>query len=341
MELINHTGIPAELTCSALSEADGVRLRTGLLVAKATFRSGAHGEMELDFETPDPLLSAEIQTALGMLPRDDLPRLPGQDGVDVMVLGHACAPDDTPVAEMTVSLDVSDRRFELRVTGDRVWVSGPDGERHLSAPTSFRRMPLTWERAFGGTVEVWLDENTVVPVRHALNPLGRGFTSADATSSMHARSLCPAGFPRAESQPAVAPNVESPRELVAEGAPSPQPTCWAPMPLELGFHASDAPPSEQPRTSFAVPELRGLPIGAGARVAMTGVDGAEWSFSVPDLRLAMDYVLGQRTGTLDLSMTQLLLFPDERRLTITAQRLFKFRVKDESTDRSARLSLGV
>src|SRR6185436_9664871 len=79
-------------------------------------------------------------------PSDRAPRKPR---AEVTLLGSACAPHGRPVAEMSARLAllqggvaVNDKR--VRVLGDR---DAPG-----AAPAPFTRMPITYERAYGGTV---------------------------------------------------------------------------------------------------------------------------------------------------------------------------------------------
>lgn len=98
---------------------------------------------------------------------------PAKPGTDVVLLGHACAPHGG-TTEMTVGLRVGALRKVVRVVGDRVLVDGT----RVTAPRPFERIPLQWERAFGG----W-DRRDPEPARHRCeprNPLGRGFRDAEA-----------------------------------------------------------------------------------------------------------------------------------------------------------------
>jgi len=98
---------------------------------------------------------------------------PFKVATDVVILGHAHAP-----STRTTCLDVGARVGmlwrTLRVFGDRVWVRAWGGS-VLTEPLPFERIPLTYERAFGG----W-DESSPDPRKHAFerrNPVGRGFHS--------------------------------------------------------------------------------------------------------------------------------------------------------------------
>ena len=95
-------------------------------------------------------------------------------GVDVFVFGHAQAPGRRPVKEMEVGVQVG--RFVRRavVSGNRVWVRNHGGVLVPSEAVSFERMPLTLERAYGGTAE-W----DGIPVPFSDNPGGKGFYLAE------------------------------------------------------------------------------------------------------------------------------------------------------------------
>ncbi len=90
---------------------------------------------------------------------------------DVVLVGHAYSMGRPAV---DVSLRVGALRQTVRVTGDRYWIKS-FGMIAMSAPEPFERMPLTYERAFGG----W-DRSHPDPDKHAFeprNPLGTGFRS--------------------------------------------------------------------------------------------------------------------------------------------------------------------
>ncbi|MFT3764205.1 MAG: DUF2169 domain-containing protein [Minicystis sp.] len=65
---------------------------------------------------------------------------------EVILVGHAHAPDRIPVATLLARLVVGDVDKSIRVVGDRLF--SLDGQ--LSEPARFTRMPLGWERAGGG-----------------------------------------------------------------------------------------------------------------------------------------------------------------------------------------------
>lgn len=93
---------------------------------------------------------------------------------DVALIGHAHAPRrDT--REMRVSLRVGPLSKDALVFGDRVWFRTL-GITNMTKPLAFEKIPLTYERAFGG----W-DRAHADPRKHACeprNPVGTGFRAA-------------------------------------------------------------------------------------------------------------------------------------------------------------------
>ena len=89
---------------------------------------------------------------------------------DVILVGHAYAPDGRPVTQMDAGFKVGPVQKLVRVTGDRVWNASGS-----SAPQPFVKMPLTFERTFGGR-----DTKSPQPDRDWdwRNPVGTGFAVA-------------------------------------------------------------------------------------------------------------------------------------------------------------------
>lgn len=74
------------------------------------------------------------------------PIVPWKRRADVIVVGHAYAPEDAPTSELVARVAVGDVDKSITVRGDSWFLA--DGS--LSAPGLFTRMPLRWERAAGG-----------------------------------------------------------------------------------------------------------------------------------------------------------------------------------------------
>ena len=91
-------------------------------------------------------------------------------GTDVILSGDACAP--RPVRETVVRVRVGPLKKEAIVFGDRYWTKTL-GSISGSEATPFERMPLVYERAFGGWDRTHPDssQHTFEP----RNPVGSGF----------------------------------------------------------------------------------------------------------------------------------------------------------------------
>jgi len=109
------------------------------------------------------------------------------------VLGHAYAPRGRPVSALTVALTVGQVHRELLVLGDRSWAPN---HKTASPPTPFTRMPLTYGRAFGGTVPINLDQESVFDLSDTCNKHGLGFDAERMARELAVCSKLRAGIPR-------------------------------------------------------------------------------------------------------------------------------------------------
>jgi len=129
-------------------------------------------------------------------------------GTDVVINGHAYAPPGRTASRVDAAINIGSRRKVVRVYGDRVWEGGRTGLA-ASRPQPFERVPLIYERAFGGT-----DTTSDDPAQHAAeyrNPIGAGFAVSPTT--LRGRPL---------------PNLEDPANEI---------TSWKsrPRPIGVGF----------------------------------------------------------------------------------------------------------
>jgi hypothetical protein len=91
-------------------------------------------------------------------------------GTDIVLIGHAVAMR-AQATELDVGIQVGRVQRTARVVGDRVWLQGGG----MTSPLPFERMPLVWERSFGG----W-DRTAGTPEKPEFdprNPVGTGFRS--------------------------------------------------------------------------------------------------------------------------------------------------------------------
>jgi hypothetical protein len=139
--------------------------------------------------------------------------VPFKPRTDVVLVGHAHAPYGRPAKVVDVEIEVGPVHHKLRVFGERAW-SFPseqaDAIPYMMGPAEFVKMPLTWDRAFGG-----IDKTS--PIRPGSPPLkpwcernyhGRGFCASRSVAAINNTPL---------------PNIEDPDELVRTWDSQPRP----------------------------------------------------------------------------------------------------------------------
>lgn len=312
LQLSNPTGLAA----TAFLSPDPEGVDTLYAVVKGTFALGP------DADGGEPPLAAEQAPVAAAATHYGEPgtssiRMPSdlslvKPGTDVLLVGRAHAPGDQPTRQMQVALTVGPVRRTLRVVGDRVWVRRSGGD-VISDPAPFLRMPLVWERAFGGTVAV-----DGAPRAEARNPVGTGYWE---------------GTPPPD--PLRLPNLEDPAHPVQSTALGPPPACFAPvaehwMPRRAHAGTYDEawqrerapylPTDFDPRFfQLALPEqvVPGYLTG-GELVDAAGVTpGGRLRFELPRLGVEVTFVVDGaptvRTAHLDTVLVQ----PDNRRVLLT------------------------
>ncbi|MCB9681138.1 MAG: DUF2169 domain-containing protein [Alphaproteobacteria bacterium] len=327
MELVHGTPLAARVTVAMI---DGSAWRRGVLTAKATFRVDDVGAVVLDADDPIPVLDEDTPGPSGVLPADRVPR--DDDALDVVVLGWAHGRGHT-ACDVTASVGAHTRR--LRVTGDRVWL-GDGRDARIGPAEPFDRMPLTWDRAFGGSASCWLDAHAPHVLADPVNPHGRGFDAASQARDLGRALRAPAGYPRLDDPVRRLPNLEDPGAPVRQPEDVPAPVCWATVPPTVPLRALALAEQAQTRGTPPAPAevgralaLRGHPCwelpaqAPGTAVSLTGMTAQGWwGFCLPDLRLEADYVLGDRRGTRALTPQGLVLLPEEGRFTLTWRMVF-------------------
>jgi hypothetical protein len=76
--------------------------------------------------------------------------VPFKPCTDVVLVGHAYAPEGKPVTELVAGLRVGQLRYGVAVIGDRQWQIQLLDKPTMSHTQPFRSMDLVYERAFGG-----------------------------------------------------------------------------------------------------------------------------------------------------------------------------------------------
>jgi hypothetical protein len=96
---------------------------------------------------------------------------------DIILHGHAYAPGGEPTARVDVGMAVGDVRKVLTVVGDRIYEKGVLGL-GVSSAEPFAKMPIAYERSFGGRNGVNDEGN---PDFFVPNPIGTGFERKEGT----------------------------------------------------------------------------------------------------------------------------------------------------------------
>ena len=168
LQLDNRTSYAAER--ALLADLDGSEI--WVVAVKATF----------DLSSGRPVVAAE-QVPVCLV--DEYNGKPGESslkyesdlvyrkpGTDVVVNGHAYAPNGKKAKRLDATVQVGPVRKTVRVYGDRHWRRAIVGLR-ASRPQPFDRVPLIYERAFGG-----VDFSSNSPRKQGVeerNPIGIGF----------------------------------------------------------------------------------------------------------------------------------------------------------------------
>jgi hypothetical protein len=178
------------------------------VVVKATYTWDAAGNTTLT-DVPEAVAEEDVyadptrpgETSV-VLEADLVPQKPR---IDVVLLGAIDLP--TAVEQIDVTLAVGERiRKTARVYGDRRYMPSMFADLAPDRPRPFQRMPIAWERCFGGMDPE--HPKTLEP----RNPQGVGLRH-------HARAL--------EARPA--PNFEDPRHLIGSWRDRPRPIGFGPV----------------------------------------------------------------------------------------------------------------
>ncbi len=306
LQLNNHTPFQAELT--VLNDETGVD--TLYLIVKASFTDTSEWVLA---DEPLPVWKADEYYAE---PDSSSLRYPseihlGKMATDVLVEGEAWAPEGRSVTQQSVSVAVGQVNQTMTVWGDRVWEQG-----RISAPEPFERMPLCYERAYGGALasgERWL-------VYDERNPVGR-----------FALARCP----EASIEGELLPNIEQPQAPLRTREDCPEPLGigpvaphWQPRTRFVGTYDQSW---RQQRAPFAPEDFsrRFFNVAAPGLVYPGWLAGGEpfelsglnpegiWRGRLPEVNLSVAAQRGQHTEALESRLETVFLKPAERTLSMT------------------------
>lgn len=170
LQLANETPFPSQLGLFA----DPYGCQTASTVLKATLtiptreRTCRPAPQQLPV-FPAPIYIGDPGSSSIRYPADLVPTKPG---TDVVFVGHAYTPGRRHFSELEAVLQVGSLRKSLAVIGDRTWNSTFAGA-VMSRPVPFVRLPIVYERAYGGTSpSQW---GIASPEFDERNPVGTGY----------------------------------------------------------------------------------------------------------------------------------------------------------------------
>jgi len=193
---------PFAAACNWILDKDGAK--SWVVAVKATFDILPDGSTRISEKQEEPLYGEIYAGEAGKTSIVYDGDLGGsKQRTDIVLNGFACAPADRTVTEIMVSMRVGTLMKTLQVFGDRLWHRGVVGLA-MSRPAPFTKMPIVYERAFGGWDRI--PKNPADQRLEPRNPIGAGF----ATREEHL-----------ENTPL--PNIEAPRQLISSWRDRPQP----------------------------------------------------------------------------------------------------------------------
>lgn len=311
-QLENSSPLPAEMF--GFPDRQGVD--TMYLVVKATF--SLHDDTVVLADQQQPVTLADEYSGE---PGASSLRYPSEahierPGTDVLVLGDACAPDETPAPHVDLSVVVAGRRKDARVYGDRHFTERIGGLGPSKAEP-FVRLPVVYERTYGGVHEHPKDGTILSEPR---NPVGCGFAGKRSVSEL-------LGTP--------VPNIEDPtqpmRAPTSKGRPigfGPIAPSWAPR---AGFAGTYDERWEQTRAPYLPTDFdpRFLNVAAEGLTFADGLVGGEpvailgfhprglQRFKLPQCELSLTARVDRRETPLPYALERVVLEPTNERLTMT------------------------
>lgn len=313
--IVNHT--PFQTRLGVFVNPDRSRSVSAVLMATFSIpaEDGAVCRLAADQLVPQPLPSYIGERGRSSIrrPADVVPYKPG---TDVVVLGHAHAPHGRPVAELTASVKVGDLHKSIAVVGDRHWRRAAAGfGLAMTEPEPFERMPLRYERAFGGCPPSQREQPR--PDRDERNPVGTGYcvTERDAQGmrlpnleAPEARIAAWRSVPPVAGFGAIDAHWASRRRFAgtfdAEWRRNQRP--YLPRDLDPRFYSVASPGLFSPVTLFGE-----LPVEL-LHLSPTPV----LRFVLPDVRVHMSFQLGGQEQQRHAELWTIVLEPDERRVSM-------------------------
>ena len=309
----NTTGMEAGICVS--TDKDGYEYC--VVVIKGTFSINKDSNLSLS-ENQAPLVYADEHfgdpgsTAI----KYECDFAPYKPYTDILVNGHAYSETGKPVTETTVGLSVGSVRKIAKVFGNRVWESSIVGFR-ASKPEPFIKMPLNYDRAFGGSDNFHENENK--NGSELRNLVGLGFYKNSDSENIKNKPL---------------PNIEDPNSLIKSWSDKPSPMGfgvigrgWQPRIKHAGTYDKKwkderfpfLPNDFDEQYFLSSPQNQQLPTLQGGEVVRCVNMTPEriLAITVPTIDIPVAYYFRDRIENIVPKLDTFLIEPDERRVLIT------------------------
>lgn len=309
MELVNKTPFAAER--ALLHDKEGRDLL--VVIMKCTYSLKNESELRPAEEQVPVQMADRYHGKPGESSvRYESDLVPHKTGTDVVMLGHACA-GKSQATQVDVSLRVGTLSKTVRVFGDRCWKKSLVGTRP-SALAPFDRLPLLYERAFGGR-----DPTGPEPEQDARNPVGHGFLARNSRQELDGLAL---------------PNLEDPANLIAHPTDRPEPVGfgfigrhWQPRRALAGTYDDAWKEKRAPLlpADFSENYYSGAPHYLVAKPYLRGDEPVEivnasrpspLRFSLPGMRPRVRMLMGEDPFSVEMSLDTLLIEPDLERVVM-------------------------
>jgi hypothetical protein len=310
--MLNGTPFSADRGC--FRDRRGAEIWMGVL--RSSFSVRPDGRLERAEQQTKPRRSAAWSGEPGQSSLLDESDFRAHTGTDLLIMGDAHAPGGKASSAVDVSFRIGGTSKALRVHGERVWVRSARSSAVVPGPAQpFERMPLDYERAFGGS------DPDAPPGQSGVcgaNPIGSGFRH---------RPEALLGKPAPQLEHVGAPLVAGPHQQAPAGF-GPIAAHWQPRLALAGtydraWQERRAPlPPDDYREEFvrSAPQVQQLPeaLRGGELIELTNLT-PEGSFRVrvPQLGVRMTTIFSDGSELSEARLQTLRLFPDERRVELS------------------------
>jgi hypothetical protein len=299
-----------------LAGKDHLGATQAVCIVKATYEWDDRG-LVTPAKKPDPIHEADVYAGKpdvsGLVLATDLG--PPKPRLDVLLAGEFVFP--APIEQADVSLEVGRRlRKTVRVFGERSWYPGLRQDLAPSRPKPIARIPVAWEKSFGGT-----DPKDPASVERR-NPVGAG---------LRRRPEDLLGHPVPSFDDPARP-IQSPKDRPAPQGFGPIAPHWLPRASLAGTYDERwekerkplLPEDFNPAFFNAAPvdqQLDGFVAGEEVRLTSMTAAGRE-RFLLPDLGVPVTFVSDKLVTETAAAVDTIVISPAARRFSLVARASF-------------------